>query len=118
MQNLPWVFILLVVVDEFDVGGAAGAPCEADAPLVVDADAVLACPVAGELLQPVVWRYAEVVDALGGVDENELVVCELAEFRAKSLDVAALPDRLGVLVPERADHPAIVTLSVINVKRY
>src|SRR5271154_100244 len=32
----------LAIVDEFDVAGAAGTPGEADAPLVVDADAVLA----------------------------------------------------------------------------
>jgi hypothetical protein len=55
---------------------------------------------------------------LRGVDESKLVICEPAEFRAKSLAAAALPDRLGVLVPERADHSPIVTVSVINVKRY
>jgi hypothetical protein len=33
---------LLVIVDQFDVAGAAGAPREADAPLIIDADAVLA----------------------------------------------------------------------------
>jgi hypothetical protein len=108
----------LVVVDKFDVSGAGRAPGETDAPLVVHADAVLAGADAAQLLQPVAGWYAQVVDALSSVDENELVVSEPAEFRAKSLDVAALPDRLGVLVPERADHSPIVTLSVINAKRY
>jgi len=107
-----------VVVDQFDVPGAGGAPGEADPPLVVDADAVLACPVAGQLLQPVAWRHPQIVDAFGGIDENQLVVCEPAEFGAEFLDVAAVPDRLGVLVPERPDHPSMITLDVINVKRY
>ena len=46
-------FSSLVVVDEDDVSGAAGTPGEADAPLVVDADAVLASAVAAKFLQPV-----------------------------------------------------------------
>src|SRR5258708_8432554 len=85
-------FSFLVVGDEFDVAGSGGAPGEADAPLVVDADAVLAGAAAGQLLQPVAWWHPEVVDALGGVDDNELVVGEPAEFRAEYLDVAAMPD--------------------------
>jgi hypothetical protein len=108
-----------VVVDEFDVPGAAGTPGETEAPLVVDADAVLPDAVAGQLLQTVARGYPQVVDALGGVDENELVIGELAQFRAEFLDVAALPDRLGVLVPERERITrSMITLDVINVKRY
>ena len=67
-----------MVVDEFDVASAAGAPGEADAPLVVDADAVLAGAGADQLLQAIARRHPQVVDALGGVDENELVVGESA----------------------------------------
>jgi hypothetical protein len=44
-----------VVVDQFDVPGTAGTPREADAPLVVDADAVLPAAAARELLQAVAW---------------------------------------------------------------
>ena len=40
------VLSFLVVVDKLDVSGAGGAPGEADAPLVVDADAVLAGAIA------------------------------------------------------------------------
>jgi hypothetical protein len=72
------VFSFLVVVDEFDVPGAAGTPGETEAPLVVDADAVLAGAVADQLLQAVAGGYPQVVDALGGVDENEFVISELA----------------------------------------
>lgn len=107
-----------MVVDEFDVGGPAGAPGEADAPLVVDADAVLAGSVAGQFLQSVTRRYPQVIDVLGRIDEDELVVRESAELRTELLDVSALPDRRGVLVAERADHQSIVTPDVINGKRY
>src|ERR1700758_4292136 len=50
-------FSFLVIVDQFNVRGAGCAPGEADTPLVVDAHAVLACAVAGQLLQPVARRY-------------------------------------------------------------
>jgi hypothetical protein len=46
-------FCFLVVVDEFEVPGARGAPGEADAPLVVDADALLAGAGTDQLLQAV-----------------------------------------------------------------
>src|ERR1700751_1034524 len=46
-------FSPLVVVDQLDVPRACGAPGEADPPLVVDPDAVLAGAVAGQLFQAV-----------------------------------------------------------------
>ena len=66
----------------------------------------------------VAGRHPEVVDALSSIDENKLVVGESAQLRAKPLDIATLPDRLGVLIPEGADHLPIITLCVINAKRY
>src|SRR6476659_8538216 len=98
-----------VVVDEFDIGGTARAPGEADSPLVVDADAVLAGAFADQFLQAVARRHPEVVDGLGRIDEDELLVRESAELRAEALDVAALPGRFGVLVPERTDHGSMIT---------
>ena len=68
--------------------------------------------------QPIPGWDPQIVDALSGIDENKLVVGESAELRAEFLDVTAMPDRLGVLIPEGADHPSIVTYHVINAKRY
>jgi len=47
-----------VVVDDFDVLGVAALPAEADAVLVVDADAVLPLAVARQFLQSVAGRDA------------------------------------------------------------
>src|SRR3954468_8217127 len=110
--------VSLVVVDKLDVPGAGGAPCETNPPLVIDPNAVLAGAVAAQLLQAVAGWHAKVVNALSGIDENKLVVGEPAEFPAELLDVAAMPDRLGVLIPDRADHPPMITPRVINAKRY
>jgi hypothetical protein len=69
-------------------------------------------------LPAVICQSTQVVDGLSGVDESELVVSESAEFRTEFLDVAALPDRLGVLLAGRADHSSMIKLGVINGERY
>jgi hypothetical protein len=61
-----------VVVHDLDVVGASGTPSKAEAPLLVDADAVLAGTVAGQLLEAVTWRDPEVTKGLGGVEDQQL----------------------------------------------
>src|SRR6478609_9481390 len=50
-------FSCLVVVNKLDVAGTAGTPGEADPPLVVDADAVLAGADSTQFLQPATRRH-------------------------------------------------------------
>ena len=64
----------LVVVDDLDVGGPARGPGEADPELVVDSDRVLAGSVAGQLLQAVARRYAQITERAGRVEEPELLL--------------------------------------------
>jgi hypothetical protein len=49
--------ICLVVVDDFDTVGTSCRPDEADAPLSIDADAVLPGAVAFQGVQLVLWRH-------------------------------------------------------------
>ena len=56
-----------MVVDDFDLVALPFVPDEADAPLVVDPDAVLACALRSQSLQAICRRYAQVVEALGAV---------------------------------------------------
>jgi len=49
-----------VIVDDFDVMRIAIAPAEADAPLAVDADAVLSFAIALQRFQPVARRRLQV----------------------------------------------------------
>src|SRR6202008_2419727 len=57
--------ICLVVVDDFDTVGTSCCPDEADAPLPIDADAVLTCAVTFQGLQLVIRRYGEILQHLG-----------------------------------------------------
>src|SRR5699024_890407 len=61
-----------VVVDEFDIFCTSINPDEAETPLRVHADAVLATTVTDEPLQAVPRRDPEVLDVPRGVDQLEL----------------------------------------------
>jgi hypothetical protein len=52
-----------------------------------------------QFLQPIARRHSQVVDALSGVDENQLVVCEPAELRTEFPDIDPTPDGFDVLAP-------------------
>jgi len=56
-----------VVIDNLNIGRAAIGPDEADAELIVDANAVLTHPVTFERLQPITRRRAQKIQCLGGI---------------------------------------------------
>ena len=87
-------------VDDLDV-----LPAEADAPLIVDANAVLAGPIAFEFLQAVAGRDAQILELLGGVHEAELAQHEALELRWEAADRLSLEQALGVPIGETVDHP-------------
>ena len=64
--------ICLVIVDDFDTVGTSCRPDEADAPLPIDADAVLPCAVAFQGLQLAIRRHGEILQHLGIVQHPQL----------------------------------------------
>ncbi len=60
-----------MIVHELNVIGVPVAPDKADAPLLVDADRMLSAPLAGERLQPVAGRHAQVVEPRNGVEQEQ-----------------------------------------------
>jgi hypothetical protein len=60
-------WLLLVVVNDLDVFRAGGCPPQADAPLLVDPDAVLAGPSAAQLLQPITRWDPHVFEGVRGI---------------------------------------------------
>lgn len=57
-----------VIVDNFNFVWSFGFPFKTDAPVIVDADAVLGLPVRLQRFQTVSERYAEVVDRCRAVE--------------------------------------------------
>jgi len=95
-------------VDEFDIFRPSFFPDEADAPLCVDSDAVLAPTIASELLQMVPRRDPQILDVVRCVDHLELPQSRSLHRPVDALDVLHMPDALGVLAPERSDQETSV----------
>ena len=69
-----------MIVDDLNAGSVAFVPEKADAPLVVDSDAPLSCPVAGKLFQAVPRRYAEKVKGRRRAELFELALRDSLDF--------------------------------------
>jgi hypothetical protein len=63
-----------VVINNFNIAGIAACPDKANAPLVIDANAVLAFSVTLQSLKPVVWRYAQIIQPRGPVKHLQLAL--------------------------------------------
>jgi hypothetical protein len=96
-----------VVVDNLDIARPSSMPSETDAPLVVDADRVLASAIALERLQPIPWWDFEVIESLRAVQETQLSQSDGLDFPRQATGDTATPDRHGPLVAKAADHGSV-----------
>jgi hypothetical protein len=60
-----------MIVRDFDFVGVALVPTETDAPLIVDADAVLSSTIAGKSFQPIRRWYAQIVQPFSDIELNQ-----------------------------------------------
>jgi len=93
-----------VIVDDLDIVRVGSDPAEADAPLIVDSDAVLASPVPGELLKAVRGRDAEIEEAGRGIEHDEFAKGNSLKVRRHSANPLPFEKTLGVGVAKAADH--------------
>ena len=92
-----------VIVHDLNVRGPNFSPYEADAPLVVDADAVLTLPVVFQRLQVIPrWRLQE-GQCLRRVNLGELALGDVGQS-LESTRALSLVEGLSVLALERLDH--------------
>jgi len=96
---------LRVVVDDLDVEGIGGAPDKADAPLIVDADAVLASTIALERLESIAGRNAQVGEGVGRIEDDEFPKRDALKAGGQTTRAATLKERFRVGFAEGADHP-------------
>jgi len=91
-------------------------PPEADAPLIVDADAVLPAPVPPELFEPVARRDAEVVQGHGCVELPQLAEGDSLHLRPQLPDRLSIEQPLRVSIAEGPNHGGMITPRVISGK--
>lgn len=83
-----------MVVDKFDVVSAVRLPHEADAPLVVHPDAVLALSVSLQGLEPVTRRRSQVLNVLSSVKHAQLAPHGRLDIVREPPNRPAVPDGL------------------------
>ena len=93
-----------MIVRDLDVVRVGSAPPEADAPLVVDPDAVLASPLPPQSLEPVPWRYAQVGEGNRSIDLSELAQRGSLHVGPELPDRVAPEETLGVAIAEAPNH--------------
>lgn len=93
-----------MVVDDLDRFSVAARPAEADAPLIVDADAVPPRAPTDERLESIPGRHSEFIEPDGRIHDAELPEHDAAEVGRVAPDRFALPEALGVAVSEAANH--------------
>jgi hypothetical protein len=94
-----------VVVDNLDLVRVSVPPAEAYPPLVIEADRVLALPIAVELLKPVPRWYAEILQLLGRINEYELSQHDALKLRRKVPDALTVEEPFRIPAGEAGDHP-------------
>jgi hypothetical protein len=94
----------LVVIDYLDLFGVGTGPTEADAPLVVDPDRVLATAISFQRFQSVAGRQLEEGQFDGGIDQLQLDQRTLPDVTRKMAGAPGKPQLFGIAVSETLDH--------------
>lgn len=93
-----------MVVHDLHFKGVPLAPLEADPPLVVDSDAVLAGPVPFQRLQAIAGWHPQIEEALGVVQHPQLPSCRFLNLQGQLPHRLAMPDLFGPVALEGPDH--------------
>lgn len=96
--------MVLMIVGDFYVVGVSIFPAKADAPLLVNADAVLAFAVAGQCFQLVAGRKPKIVEALCAVKLIELHNRPADDLRGEAFWALALKYPCRLFAFEALDH--------------
>ena len=96
--------ISLVVINDLDVIGIPAPPDEADAPLIVDSDGILARTITTQFLKPVSRRNAQVLDPVRRVDHGQLAQGRPLQIGGQFPDGPAMEQILSPLIPKAFDH--------------
>ena len=108
----------LVIIGDLDIECIAIFPAEADPPLIVDPDTVLAFSVPRQLFEPIPGRDSQIRQGVGRVKHQELPQRRALNALRELSRTFAAKDPFGLWVLEAPNHLYIITHSVNNVKRY
>ena len=93
-----------VIVNNRHVVRVGACPHEADPPLIVDANAMLAGSLAFQLFEPISRKRTQIVETLRGIDREQLTQHRALQFNRVPADSKSLKDPLGMLIGKRFDQ--------------
>ncbi len=93
-----------MIVHDLNIVSVSILPAEADPPLVIHTNAVLAAPSALELLQPIAWRYSQIAQCIGCVQSDKLSQHCSQYIRRKTPHWLAVKQALRVPIREAFNH--------------
>ena len=93
-----------VVIDDLDLLGVLAGPTEADAPLVIDADRVLATAIPLQGLQSITGRQPKESQLNRGIDQLQLNQRALPDVTRNAAGAPGEPQLLGIAISETLDH--------------
>jgi hypothetical protein len=96
-----------VVVHDLDIRSVRIEPSKADTPLIVDPNAHLSCPIPLEDFEPIAGRIAKIFNRRRGIDLAQSSKRSILNVSGKPAAPLTLPDALGLLAPERSNHPLL-----------
>jgi hypothetical protein len=105
-----------VVIGNLDIEGVAALPTKANPVLVVDANAVLSCPVSLQRFKPVCRGRSKVPNLFGAVDLDQPAKSHFGDL-LKSPAPASFKDRFCFFIAKRADQTSMVLRMALNVKQ-
>jgi hypothetical protein len=98
-----------MIVNDLNVSSLAFNPLEADAPLVVDANAVLPRPLPFQFLKTVARRGKQVLKILGVIQVNQFTASRALDVLGQLSRRIAKEDLVGFVRGERFDHETIIS---------
>jgi hypothetical protein len=93
-----------VIVRDLDVVGVSFAPDEADAPLIVDPDAVLTRPISPKSFQTIARRHFKILERGRRIQDPQLSKTHSRHIRTEPPDRMPLEEPSGILVSKALDH--------------
>jgi hypothetical protein len=97
-----------MVVYDIHVIGIALFPAKADAPTIIDPDAVLPLPISFQSLQAVRRRDTQVLQRLGSIEHSQLPQRNTMDVRPESTHRLAIEKSLSLSRSKRSDHGFIL----------
>jgi hypothetical protein len=104
-----------VVVDNLDVESVTSFPAEANAPLLIYSNAVLACSIPRKGFEPVCWWYAKVGEVLCAIEHGKLVEGALLDLSRQSPGSLLIPYFLSFCIAKTLDHQNKIPLFPLDV---